>query len=283
MADSFIFYSSFLEALQDLPDDSFNRLVKCILNLGINGEETELQGFEKNIFATIRAQILASRKRRENGKFGELGAEYGKLGGRPKKEGKEGDNDKPPMGDEGDNDKTPNGVIEKPPNDNGNVNHNVNHNCNGNTTAIDQKLYSRIITAGIDPLWLEGQFTFPDYATEYVEKEYPDKPQPERRRLVISAITTPWENLVADFITWRNKRQRETAVAEDKQRIGSAKQNRPTTCGHCGAALGNEKVACPNCDYRFWFEEEKGEWIFTEPIDFNELKKPIGRASKTEE
>jgi hypothetical protein len=57
MKKGFIFYASFLEALKGLPPDSYIRLSECILIYGITGEETELQGLERNIFATIRAQI----------------------------------------------------------------------------------------------------------------------------------------------------------------------------------------------------------------------------------
>ena len=70
MGNNFIFYSSFFEALEGLPDDSYIRLSKCIISFGVNGVETELQGFEKNIFATIRPQILANVKKREDGKKG---------------------------------------------------------------------------------------------------------------------------------------------------------------------------------------------------------------------
>jgi hypothetical protein len=56
--DGFIFYSSFFEALEGLPDDSYIRLSKCILSFGIKGVETELQGIEKNIFAPIRQHLV---------------------------------------------------------------------------------------------------------------------------------------------------------------------------------------------------------------------------------
>jgi hypothetical protein len=82
MGTSFIFYPSFLEALEGLPDDSYMRLTRCIHAYGTTGEETALQGLERNIFATIKAQIDANKVRREKGE------KYGAMGGRPRKSAK---------------------------------------------------------------------------------------------------------------------------------------------------------------------------------------------------
>jgi hypothetical protein len=70
MENGFIFYASFYEALDDLPDDAYTRLSKCILSYGITGEMTELKGYERNIFAVIKPQIDANVRRKNNGQNG---------------------------------------------------------------------------------------------------------------------------------------------------------------------------------------------------------------------
>lgn len=115
MRDSFIFYNSFLEAIEELDDKKQLKLYKAITNFALKNEEPQkLIGVEKAIFALIKPQILANNKRFEDGK---KGAEFGKLGGRPKKT------------------KTPVGFSQKTPNENENVN--VNDNDNENENVID--------------------------------------------------------------------------------------------------------------------------------------------------
>lgn len=75
--DGFIFYTSFLEAIQELPNDSQLRLYQAITNFALNHIEPEnLKSFEKAVFTVIKPQLIANQKRYENGK----------KGGRPKKE-----------------------------------------------------------------------------------------------------------------------------------------------------------------------------------------------------
>lgn len=83
MYDSMVIYRSFYDALKELDDTTAAAVFRAICEYGLNGQEIQLQGIEKAIFALIRPQIDANNKRKENGK---RGAEFGKLGGRPKKE-----------------------------------------------------------------------------------------------------------------------------------------------------------------------------------------------------
>ena len=122
--DSFVFYSSFFEALQDLKDKDRLKLYDAICNLALKNIETELDGLPKTIFTLIKPQILANNQRYENGK----------KGGRPKKDSynlsKEkttGFEIKKTIGFEKEETKTkPNVNV----NDNVNVNVNVNDNVN---------------------------------------------------------------------------------------------------------------------------------------------------------
>lgn len=114
--ESFVFYRSFFEALQDLKDKERLQMYDAICNLALNEQDTELKGITKTMFTLIKPQILSNTKKYKDG---QKGAEYGKLGGRPKKE------------------KTPVGLLEKTPNVNENVNVNDNDNVNANVNVSD--------------------------------------------------------------------------------------------------------------------------------------------------
>lgn len=120
--DSFVFYRSFFEALQDLKDKERLKVYDAICDLALNENDTKLTGIAKTIFTLIRPQILSNTKKYKDG---QKGAQYGKLGGRPKKE------------------KTPVGLLKETPNenvnenDNANVNVNVNVNDNVSDSCVD--------------------------------------------------------------------------------------------------------------------------------------------------
>lgn len=120
--ESFIFYASFYDALKELPNDLRLEIFDAVCEFSLNGNEPELTGVAKAIFTLIRPQIAANFARYEGGL---KGAEYGRLGGRPKK--------------------TPNETPKKPhknptktPNDNENVNENVNVNENPPLSPLTQ-------------------------------------------------------------------------------------------------------------------------------------------------
>ena len=112
MRESFIFYSSFVEAIDELPEDIQLKVYQAISHYAIYGEECNLSGIAKAVFALIKPQIDANNKRYIDGC----------KGGRPKKEIKN-ENKKPVVFK---NEKN------KKPNDNDNVNDNVNVNVNEN-------------------------------------------------------------------------------------------------------------------------------------------------------
>ena len=114
--ESFVFYRSFFEALQDLKDKERLKVYDAICDLALNENDTKLTGIAKIVFTLIRPQILSNTKKYKNG---QKGAEYGRLGGRPRKE------------------KTPVGLSQETPNVNENANVNVNENANVNVTAND--------------------------------------------------------------------------------------------------------------------------------------------------
>ena len=114
--ESVVIYRSFIEAIGALPDEYRTQAYDALFALALDGK-----GYEgdnpviKAVMLLVAPQIEANNKRYENGK---KGAEYGKLGGRPKKENPT---------------ETPNKPQENPTETpNVNVNDNVNVNVNDN-------------------------------------------------------------------------------------------------------------------------------------------------------
>lgn len=126
MADSFVFYRSFHEALKDLPLEEYGAIMFAINEYALDGVEPELSGSAKMAFTLIKPQIDANNYRKESG---QKGAEFGRLGGRPKKKTEN------PIGVI---DGNPIGFFEETPNVNlnENVNDNGNLNANGNEAAL---------------------------------------------------------------------------------------------------------------------------------------------------
>jgi hypothetical protein len=80
--DSFVFYKSFHTALSELPDDIRLKLYDMITSYALLGIELDSSGVEKAVFTLIKPLVDANHQKYENGC---KGAEFGKLGGRPKK------------------------------------------------------------------------------------------------------------------------------------------------------------------------------------------------------
>ncbi|WP_051698007.1 DUF6291 domain-containing protein [Prevotella sp. 10(H)] len=128
--DSFIFYRSFYEAIKDLDDTDQLNIYKAIIEYGLNGEISHLEGITKSLFTLIKPQLDANSRRYENGK---KGAQHGKKGGRPKKD----------VSIENPNE-TPNENENNNININGNENNNQKENININTIEDIYNLYPSI-------------------------------------------------------------------------------------------------------------------------------------------
>ena len=72
MNESFVFYASFFEAIEGLPAKDQLKMYQTIAKYALKGEENELKQSLKNLWVLIRPQIIASQKRRCNGKNGGL-------------------------------------------------------------------------------------------------------------------------------------------------------------------------------------------------------------------
>lgn len=83
--DSFVFYKSFLDAIECFPNEVQIVLYKAVTGYALNGIEPQLNGAEKGVWALIKPQLDASINRRElttNGK--KRGAPMGNQNARKK-------------------------------------------------------------------------------------------------------------------------------------------------------------------------------------------------------
>lgn len=78
MRDSFVFYRSFYEAIEDLPDKELAECFRAIAEYALNDIEPETPGIAKTVFKMAKPQIDANTKRYQNGT----------KGGRPPKHSK---------------------------------------------------------------------------------------------------------------------------------------------------------------------------------------------------
>lgn len=116
-ADSFVFYRSFIQAIDDLKTDEERVLIlKAITDYALDGKLPALEGYLNGYFNLIKPQIDANIKRRINGN----------KGGRPKKDTENKSN--------GFENKSGGFDVAKP-NENVNVNKNENANKNNNENA----------------------------------------------------------------------------------------------------------------------------------------------------
>ena len=175
------------------------------------------------------------------------------------------------------------------------ITHHINSHIyisSSTTTFSDfciNKRKAQELCAGLDPSWLAGTFSYPEYITETVEKNYPDKPQDEKTRLFITLFTA--EDRKAAFPQWRQEqkaalakqeaqRQKVTAAAEHDRKLETLKKAGPQSCGNCSGAIeapNTTRGECLSCGYYYFLNEEAEAWEFSEPIslsaEFNKLKK----------
>ena len=110
MREGFVFYRSFADALKELPAEQCKEVLTAMCDYALDDKQPDISGVCAALFALMKPQIDANNKRRENGK---AGAEYGKMGGRPKKETPNSETETPKKPQENPNE-TPNSETETP-------------------------------------------------------------------------------------------------------------------------------------------------------------------------
>lgn len=115
MRDSSIFYRSFYEAINELPDINKLEVYTAIFEYSFNFNEIELTGISKTIFTLIRPQLEANKKRFENGTKPKIKLEKSKTQAKQKQKISKAE---------------ANNNVNNNNNDNDNVNHNLGKNKN---------------------------------------------------------------------------------------------------------------------------------------------------------
>lgn len=231
MRNSFIFYRSFYEAISNLDDETRLACYDAILSFGMNGEEIDLEGIAKSIFTLIKPQLEANNRRYENGC---KGAEYGSLGGRPKKNFEEdseqitegdilgnplGDNTENPLGDNLENPKkTPKKPLMKMINENENVKdinigkaekegaekprtyeppalEEVNAYCQERKNNVDPKIF---IDYYAQRNWMLGKSRITDWKLKVREWEHNDITRASPKKRVNNFVNFPQNNMTSD-------------------------------------------------------------------------------------
>ncbi len=88
--ESFVFYRSFYESMEELSVEQRERLFSAITEYAIYGNELEVSGVVKALFTVIKPSLDANRKKYEDGK----------KGGRPKVEKSTSGNNKTPKSEQ---------------------------------------------------------------------------------------------------------------------------------------------------------------------------------------
>ena len=118
--DSFIFYRSFYEAINDLPEKSQLKVYKAICEMSLNFDEIDLSGLSLTIFKLIKPQLEANNKRYINGS----------KGGAPKCN--QNATKRQPKNNQKTTKKQPNNNVNENDNENVNENDNINTSSSSN-------------------------------------------------------------------------------------------------------------------------------------------------------
>ena len=270
--DSFIFYRSFAEAIDDLPDNEQLEVYRAIKEYALNEREIELTGAVKGFFKLIKPQIIANNRRYKNGT----------KGGRPTEKQEPTNNQsitkhepnnnlnntKPELEDSQD-------ITKQLPNVNGNATVNVNENGDGNGKkqpplflikakikeqgfffdVDDDQLLERLL-AETDPLWFEGCHTFVDFIAQKVQVEYGYKPEGERHRIFRKLLFAA-PNLLEAYPGWRLQQEKDDVDRAGKEAVEAARENHPEACGNCGAKLRlyDGMWVCDRCKAHYTFSQ----------------------------
>ena len=70
MRDSVVFYRSFWEAIEDLPDPEFKQAVSALMQYALDGKEPDVVGVAKTFFKMAKPQIDSNNKKYQNGTKG---------------------------------------------------------------------------------------------------------------------------------------------------------------------------------------------------------------------
>jgi len=125
---------------------------------------------------------------------------------------------------------------------------------------IDDPVIKKIASSLPDSAWVTESHSIIDLAAMKIMEVYPDKTEPERKKLFISALIK-WDNLKDEYPEWKKKK----TEADDKRTLDKLRNNPPKNCPHCGATMEKWKHSCPSCGGYVSFNEDKRVWEYHEP------------------
>jgi len=269
------FYRSWHEAMTELSDAQYGRIVRALNEYCFFGTVPELEGVEKIIFTMAVPSIDSSIRNKTCGANG--GAPKGNKNALKKQSPLNQENNPP--------------CFEKQPTLNsetskveveGNGNEEVNGEVDRETTteeqpsliksiqeesenigfSLDDNLVTKISKSGIDPGWVTGRYSYLEFARDKLSNDpkYRDKPDSELKLLFVAACG--WEDWREQYPSWKDRREKEQIFMEKQQRRKQAMAKKPKTCPECGAELDNS-LSCREHGY-FEFNEETYEYNFEE-------------------
>jgi hypothetical protein len=124
----------------------------------------------------------------------------------------------------------------------------------------DEPVARKIAKAIPDYTWFTRPHSIIDFVTEKIGDIYSEKPDPERKKLFISALIS-WENIRDEYPDWLALQ-----IEKDKKNALEKLRNTPPKhCVKCGIEL--EGRICPKCKGRVLFDEEQQDWKYQEYFD----------------
>jgi DnaD/phage-associated family protein len=217
MRESFVFYKSFYEAIEKLPEEYQLEVIKAIMEYNFNGITPELSPIADAIFTLIKANLDSASARYD------ASVENGKKGGAPagnqnaKKQPK--NNLKTTQKQPKNNLEQPKNNLEQPKNNlNDNVNDNVNDNDNDNVVvATPSAITFYLNNINSTPVAKEMEIL------ESYQKDLPDdvliygmEKAVEKKARNLSYIKAIWNSWISKGITTLAEAQEETKPKEDK-------------------------------------------------------------------
>jgi rubrerythrin len=293
MRESFIFYRSFIQAIDDQPPDNFKKIIKAAASYALDGITPESMdgplkmafNFMKPLIDSNNAKWEVTRKKR---------SESGKKGGLAKQANAR--NAKKNLAN------LANQAVNVNVDEDVNVNEDVDvttdtlseNETPKPTTTINSQLIQEIAKSQgffittkqakdfhcLDPTWLAGDFNFIVFAAEKISSDK-NKEHSDHERIFIKAWS--YQNLVQEYPVWFKKkkaeahalernRQRAEAEQERQRALSAVKNNKNKTCTNCGTAFEDIDVpgSCPSCGWSYSLDEEKMAFVFCEHKSLSE-------------
>jgi hypothetical protein len=131
---------------------------------------------------------------------------------------------------------------------------------------IDEPVARKIAKAVTDQEWFTQHHSIIDFVAEKIRSIYSEKPEGERKKLFISALTA-WDNIKDEYPDWLDVQIK----TDERKALERLRNTPPKACPHCGADMNGTE--CPECQGSVWFDKEKRVWQYRELFEF-----PVGKA-----